>query len=175
MFCFLLIFVLCPSHSAAELRAKSAKLGYLKSGESVESYKPRPPPSCRYSRLPDPAEPPACRWMGVNSAQSTPSLIHNFDDGRVEAKELPSRLWPPPPSNCLSTPNLDQEAHNHRMGIRKFKKASVYEALASKSGLDFAPMIQQVICHFFSISLLVDLPTSEINGVDSTHPSSVCC
>lgn len=80
----------------------------------------------------------------VVSAKSTPSL--NQEDGRVE--EPPVNLAPHNPlvasmSSSRSTPNLDKEAEQtDAMVSRKFRKPSVYEALASKSGLDFAPTIQ---------------------------------
>ncbi|XP_076316250.1 uncharacterized protein LOC143228781 isoform X2 [Tachypleus tridentatus] len=42
-------------------------------------------------------------------------------------------------NNSFSSPNLDEDTD---MVTRRFKKGSVYETLASKSGLDFAPVIQ---------------------------------
>ncbi|XP_022254592.1 uncharacterized protein LOC111088512, partial [Limulus polyphemus] len=46
-------------------------------------------------------------------------------------------------NNSFSSPNLGEDAD---MVTRRFKKGSVYEALASKSGLDFAPVIQGKPC-----------------------------
>ncbi|KAG1657995.1 Protein Shroom3 [Nymphon striatum] len=136
------------SDGAAELRARSAQLGYSRINESSSSKAFKPSQSSRYSSSDSvqsiSGDDPAINcWMNANSTKSTPSLHHDLD---CNSHQRPLAKVPAPLSlpTCRSTPNLDLDisTQNSSMVARRYKKGSVYEALASKSGLDFAPMIQ---------------------------------
>lgn len=88
----------------------------------------------------------SCRVRACNVRSALPDLpYHPFS--HYSSTESLTSCW----SNCttleddqlvyptLSVPDLDQVGD---MVTRKFKKGSIYETLATKSGLDFAPVIQ---------------------------------